>query len=138
MANNAPATLATLEFKGMKGKKHNVFQASFESIKPVDQWNRVTAYATKADARFVLEGNAETSAIFELYANSRKRFDAVLTLNNTHEEGKLVETHYNDCSITYYASRYNASDEVPYTITIVLSPKVTKENNVELAFAQTT
>lgn len=133
--NNAPATLATLK---MGKLTLNVFNASFESIKPVDQWNRVTAYATKADARFVVEGNAETSAIFEQYANSRKRVDAVLTLNNTHDEGKLVETHYNDCSITYYASRYNSSDEIPYTITFVLSPKVTKEGNVELAFAQTT
>ncbi|WP_118975040.1 type VI secretion system tube protein TssD [Taibaiella koreensis] len=134
MANSA-STLATLK---LDGKTYTVFQASFESIKPVDQWNRVTAYATKADARFVIEGNAETSVIFEKYANSRKRVDAVLTLNNTHDEGKLVETNYKDCSITYYSSRYNSSDEVPYTITFVLSPKVTTEGNVELAFAQTT
>ncbi|WP_118952004.1 type VI secretion system tube protein TssD [Taibaiella helva] len=135
MATPAAATLATLKLDNMT---LNVFQATFESIKPVDQWNRVTAYATKADARFVVEGNAETSAIFEKFANSRKRCNATLTLNNTHDEGKLVETEYKDCSITYYASRYNASDEVPYTITFVLSPKVTTEGPVELAFAQNT
>jgi len=135
MATPAAATLATLKLDNMT---LNVFQATFESIKPVDQWNRVTAYATKADARFVVEGNAETSAIFEKYANSRKRVNATLTLNNTHDEGKLVETQYNDCSITYYASRYNASDEMPYTITFVLSPKETLEGNVNLSFKQTT
>ncbi|WP_162903131.1 type VI secretion system tube protein TssD [Taibaiella koreensis] len=120
------------------GKEYNVFQAVFESIKPVDQWNRVTAYATKADARFVIEGNENTSVLFEKFANSRKRFNAKLTLFNTHEEGKLVETEFNDCSVTYYSSKYNSSDEVPYTITIVLSPKVTRQDGGELSFAQTT
>ena len=120
------------------GKEYNVFQASFESIKPVDQWNRVTAFATKADARFVIEGKDDTSVLFEKFANSRKRFNAKLTLYNTHDEGKLTETEFNDCSITYYSSRYNAADEVPYTITPVLSPKVTKEGNAELSFDQNT
>ena len=120
------------------GKEYNVFQASFESLKPVDQWNRVTAFATKADARFVIEGKEDTTALFEKYANSRKRFNAKLTLYNTHDEGKLAETEFNDCSITYYASNYNSADEVPYTITVVLNPKVTKEGSAELAFDQNT
>jgi type VI protein secretion system component Hcp len=120
------------------GKEYNVFQASFESIKPVDQWNRVTAFATKADARFVIEGKDDTTTLFEKFSNSRKRFNAKLTLYNTHDEGKLNETEFNDCSITYYSSKYNASDEVPYTITVVLSPKVTKEGSAELSFDQNT
>jgi len=127
--------LAVLSVDGLA---YNVFQAVFESIKPVDQWNRVTAYATKADARFVIEGNAETSTIFEKFANSRKRCNAKLTLYNTHDESKLAEMEFNDCSITYYSSRYNASDEVPYTITFVLSPKVAKMDYGELSFGQTT
>ncbi|WP_118951993.1 type VI secretion system tube protein TssD [Taibaiella helva] len=133
-ASNA-SKLASVD---IDGKVFNVHQASFESIKPVDQWNRVTAYATKADARFVIEGNAETSVLFEKYANSRKRFNAKLTLYNTHDEGKLVETEFKECSITYYSSKYNASDEVPYTITLVMSPKETVEKLAVLAFAQTT
>ena len=120
------------------GKEYNVFQASFESLKPVDQWNRVTAFATKADARFVIEGKEDTTALFEKYANSRKRFNAKLTLYNTHDEGKLTEMEFNDCSITYYSSNYNSADEVPYTITVVLNPKVTKEGSAELAFDQNT
>ncbi|WP_118975039.1 type VI secretion system tube protein TssD [Taibaiella koreensis] len=134
MATSA-SKLAVLD---VNGTEFNVFQASFESLKPVDQWNRVTAYATKADARFVIEGNDKTSKLFEMYSNSRKRFNAKLTLFNTHDEGKLVETNFNDCSITYYSSKYNSSDEVPYTITVVFSPKVTTENAAELAFEQHT
>jgi hypothetical protein len=118
------------------GKEFNVFQASFESMKPVDQWNRVTAYATKADARFVIEGTEETSVLFEKYANSRKRSNAKLTLFSTHGEGKLTEVEYKDCSITYYASKYNSFDDVPYTITIVLSPKETSEANGIMKFDQ--
>lgn len=134
MATSA-SELATLDFQGLK---LNVQSYTFESIKPVDQWNRVTAYATKADARFVIEGNDKTSKLFEVFANSRKRFNSKLTLYNTHDEGKLTETEFNDCSITYYSSRYNASDEIPYTITVVFSPKEIKQDLAVLAFAQTT
>lgn len=122
----------------LDGKEYNVFQASFESMKPVDQWNRATAFATKADARFVIEGKEDTTAIFEKFANSRNRFDAKLTLWNTHGEGKLTETEFKECSITYYASNYNSSNEVPYTLTVVLSPKTTKEGSAELSFDQNT
>lgn len=120
----------------LDGKEYNVFQASFESMKPVDQWNRVTAFATKADARFVIEGTEETSKLFELFANSRKRCNAKLTLFSTHGEGKLTEVDYKDCSVTYFSSKYNSFDEVPYTITIVLSPKSTTEASAVLEFDQ--
>ncbi len=130
---NKPAKLARLS---LDGKEYNVFSASFESTKPVDQWNRATAYATKADAKFTIEGKDDTTAIFEKYANSRKRFDAKLTLFNTHEEGKLVETDFKECTITYYHSSYNSSNEFPYQITITLSPKTTVEGNAELTFDQ--
>jgi len=122
----------------LDGKKYNVFQASFESLKPVDQWNRVTAYATKADAKFVIEGTGDTTAIFEKYANSRKRFDADLVLFNTHDEGQLVKTSYKECSITYYHSSYNSADETPYKITVVISPKTTTEGSADLTFDQNT
>ncbi|MCZ4242398.1 MULTISPECIES: type VI secretion system tube protein TssD [Pedobacter] len=134
MATNA-GKLARLT---IDGKEYNVFEANFESIKPVDQWNRVTAFATKADARFVIEGKDDTTSIFEKFANSRKRFDAKLTLYSTHGEGKLVETSYKDCSITYYSSVYNSANEVPYKLVIVLSPKSTVEGNAELTFDQNT
>ena len=132
---SAAAKLARLS---IDGKEYNVFQSKFESLKPVDRWNRVTAFATKADARFVIEGNDSTTVLFEKFANSRKRFNAKLTLYNTHEEGKLTEVEFNDASITYYSSRYNSSDAVPYTITVVLNPKVIKEGSAELAFDQNT
>lgn len=137
MASSASnqSRLAILYFEGLE---LNALQCTFESIKPVDQWNRVTAYATKADARFVIEGNDKTSKLFEAFSNSRKRFNAKLTLFNTHDEGKLTEMEFIDTSITYYSSRYSASDDIPYTITVVFSPKVTKQDNAELAFAQTT
>lgn len=131
-------TASKLARLSIDGKEYNVFQASFESTKPVDQWNRVTAYATKADAQFVIEGKDDTLTLFEKYSNSRDRFNAKLTLYNTHDEGKLSETEFNDCSITQYTSKYNASDEVPYTITVTISPKVTKEGSAELAFDQNT
>ena len=118
----------------LDGTDFNVHEAFFESMKPVDQWNRVTAYATKADARFVIEGTEETSKLFEKYANSRKQFNAKLTLNKTNGEGKLVEKEFNECSLTYYASKYDSFSPVPYTITIVLSAKVTKIGSGELAF----
>lgn len=120
------------------GKEYNVFQSSFESLKPVDKWNRVTAYAIKADARFVIEGSGETTSLFEKYSNSRKRFHAKLTLYNTHDEGRLTEVDFQDCSITYYASNYNSADDVPYKITIVINPKLIKEGSGELAFDQNT
>lgn len=122
----------------ISGTEYNVFQASFESLKPVDQWNRVTAYATKADARFVIEGTADTTKLMELYANSRNRFDATLTLENTHGEGQLVKTEFKECSITYYASQYNSANEVPYTVTIMLSPKTTQQGSADLTFDQHT
>ncbi|HTC01403.1 MAG TPA: type VI secretion system tube protein TssD [Ferruginibacter sp.] len=118
------------------GKEYNVLQASFESTKPKDSYNRVTAYATNADARFTIEGKDGTTAIFEKYANSRNRFDAKLTLYNTHDEGKLVETDYKDSSITYYSSSFNSANETPYTLSIVISPKSTKEGNANLEFDQ--
>lgn len=127
---------AKLARLNIDGKEYNVFQSKFESLKPVDRWNRVTAFATKADARFVIEGNDSTTVLFEKFANSRKRFNAKLTLYNTHEEGKLTEVEFNDASITYYSSRYNSSDEVPYTIIVVLNPKVIKQGSAELAFDQ--
>jgi hypothetical protein len=131
-------TASKLARLSIDGKEYNVFQAFFESTKPVDQWNRVTAYATKADAQFVIEGKDDTLALFDKYANSRNRFNAKLTLYNTHDEAKLSETEFNDCSITQYTSKYNASDEVPYTITVTISPKVTKEGSAELTFDQNT
>lgn len=130
MASSA-STLARLT---LDGKEYNVFQAMFESMKPVDQWNRVTAYATKADARFVIEGTEETAALFEKYANSRKQFNAKLTLNKTNGEGKLVEKEFNECSLTYYSSKYDSVDAIPYTITIVISAKTTKIGSGELTF----
>lgn len=121
MASSA-SQLARLK---INGKEYNIFQASFESVKPVDQWNRVTAYATKADARFVIEGTEDTSELFALYANSRKAFDAELVLNKTNGEGELVKTEYKTCYVTYYASKYNAVDSIPYTVEIVISSRET-------------
>ncbi len=130
MASSA-STLARLK---LDGKEYTVHQAIFESMKPVDQWNRVTAYATKADARFVIEGTEDTATLFEKYANSRKQFDATLTLNKTNGEGKLVEEEFKECSITYYASKYDSVDTIPYTITIVISAKTTKIGAGDLTF----
>ncbi|MDH7464186.1 type VI secretion system tube protein TssD [Chitinophagaceae bacterium 26-R-25] len=130
------STASKLARLTVDGKEYNVFQAGFESVKPVDSWNRVTAFATKADAKFVIEGKDDTTALFEKFSNSRKRFDAKLTLFNTHDEGKLVETEYKECSITYFSTNYNAANEFPYTVTIVLSPKTTKQGSGELTFDQ--
>ena len=127
-------TASKLASLTLDGKDYNVFEAFFESMKPVDQWNRVTAYATKADARFVIEGTEDTATLFEKYANSRKQFNAKLTLNKTNGEGKLVEKEFNECSLTYYASKYDSVNSVPYTITIVISAKITKIGSGELAF----
>lgn|SRR5690606_26115601 len=121
MASSA-SELARLEIAGVR---YNVYQASFESVKPVDQWNRVTAYATKADARFVIEGTEETSKLFALFANSRKAFDATLVLNKANGEGELVREEFKTCYVTYYASKYNAVDSVPYTVEVVISARDT-------------
>ncbi len=83
----------------------NVLQYQFDSSKPTDKLNRVTAFATHAKASFVLEGTEKTTKLFEMYANSRKRFDAELVLNNAHGEGQLVKTVFKDTSITYYAEK---------------------------------
>ena len=131
-------TASKLARLNIDGKEYNVFQATFESSKPVDQWNRVTAYATKADAQFVIEGKEDTLTLFEKFSNSRTRFNAKLTLYNTNDEGTIAETEFNDCSITQYTSKYNASDEFPYTITVMLSPKITKAGSAELSFDQNT
>lgn len=122
----------------INGQEYNVIQFTFESIKPVDKWNRVTAFAIKADARFVLEGTGETTTLFESYANSRRRFNAKLTLYKPHDEGVLTEVNFDDCSITYYASNFNTFDEFPFKITIVINPKLIKEGSGELSFDQNT
>ena len=69
-------TASKLSRLTIDGKEYNVFQASFESLKPVDQWNRVTAFATKADARFVIEGKEDTTALFYALQESDKAEDA--------------------------------------------------------------
>lgn len=118
----------------LDGKEYNVFQATFESMKPVDQWNRVTAYATKADARFVIEGTEDTAVLFEKFANSRKQFDAKLVLNKTNGEGELVSMDFKECSLTYYASKYDSTDPIPYTITIVINSRISTLGSGSLEF----
>ena len=132
---NQPSKLTRLT---IDGKEYNVFQASFSSDKKKDAFNRATSFATNADATFTIEGKDDTTSIFEKYANSRNRFDAKLTLYNTHEDGILVETEYKDCSITHYSSNYNNSNDNPYTLTFVLSPKSIVEGSAELVFDQNT
>ena len=133
MASSA-STLARLT---IVEKDYSVIEATFESMKPVDQWNRTTAFATKADASFKIEGTENTSVLFEKYANSRKQFDASLVLNKTNGEGELVKMEFKECSLTYYASKYDSVDSVPYTITIVINSRVTILGSGELAFAYT-
>lgn len=116
--------------------KYNVLQYQFDSSKPTDKLNRVTAYATHAKASFVLEGTEKTTKLFEQYANSRKRFDAELVLNNAHGEGELVKTSFKDTSITYYAEKYTTDDDMPYTITIVLNAKQIDQGAGSMIFNQ--
>ena len=122
----------------LDGKEYNVFEASFESAKKTDDYNRVTAYATYANAKFTIEGKEDTTSIFEKFANSRNRFDAKLTLYKTDGDGQLVETEFRDCSMKSYATSYSSSDDTPYKITIILSPKTTSEGSAELTFDQNT
>lgn len=117
-------------------EKYSVQQYQFDSSKPTDKLNRVTAFATHAKASFVLEGTEKTTKLFEQYANSRKRFDAELVLNNPHGEGELVKTTFKDTSITYYAEKYTTDDEMPYLITIVLNAKQIDSGAGSLVFNQ--
>lgn len=133
MATSAsnPSEISYLE---IGSDKYNVLNYQFDSSKPTDKLNRVTAFATHAKASFVLEGTEKTTKLFEIYANSRKRFDAKLVLNNVHGEGKLMETMFKDTSITYYAEKYTTDDEMPYTITVVFNAKQIEQNAALLAF----
>ena len=115
----------------------NVTNYHFETSKPLDKFNRVTAFATNAKASFVLEGTEKTTNLFEQYATSRKRFDAELVLYTPHGEGELVKTSFKDTSITYYAESYNNNDDMPYTVTVVLNAKQIDQNAGSLVFDQT-
>lgn len=133
MASSAsnPSEISYLE---IGPDRYNVLNYQFDSSKPTDKLNRVTAFATSAKASFVLEGTEKTTKLFEMYANSRKRFDAKLVLNNVHGEGKLMETLFKDTSMNYFAEKYTTDDEMPYTITIVLNAKQIDQNAASLIF----
>lgn len=120
----------------VSGKKYNVFNASFEAFKQVDHYNRAVTHVTKADAKFVIEGTTETSALFALFANSRKVFDAELVLFNPHAEGELMKISYKDATITYYAEDYSSTDNTHYKVTVGLSAKTIKQGDGQLDFIQ--
>ena len=137
MASSAgkPSDIARLT---IGSETYSVQQYQFDSSKPTDKLNRVTAFATHAKASFVVEGTEKTNKLFELYANSRKRFDAELVLNNPHGEGELSKTSFIDTSITYYAEKYTTDDEMPYLVTIVLNAKQINSGPASMVFNQHT